>query len=126
MLESKNDKNVVNIFTKGSHHRNISVFMLLQNVFFKSPAMRTVSLNSHYLILMKNPRDRSQIRYLAQQLYPTNIKQLIEAYNDATKLPYTYIKVDCTPKTPDEFRLQARITPDPKSGLISPVIYKPK
>ncbi|CAG7816081.1 unnamed protein product, partial [Allacma fusca] len=39
---SKN-KAVVDLFTRGSHHRSISVFLLVQNFFF--PNMRTITLN---------------------------------------------------------------------------------
>ncbi|RWR99665.1 hypothetical protein B4U80_06778 [Leptotrombidium deliense] len=100
--------------------------MLLQNIFFKSPDMRTISLNAHYLVIMKNPRDRSQIRHLAMQLYPTNVNRLIEAYSDATGKPFSYIKVDCTALTPDEFRLQSRLTPEENNGVFAPVLYPPK
>jgi len=51
---------VADIFTKVSHHRNISILHLTQNLFHKNRHMRTISLNSHYLVLFKNPRDVSQ------------------------------------------------------------------
>ena len=49
--------------------------------------MRTISLNAHYLILFKNPRDASQINHLAKQMYPTKSKFMVEAYRDATLPP---------------------------------------
>ena len=45
---------VADIFTKISHHRNISVLHLTQNLFDKNKYARTISLNSHYLALFKN------------------------------------------------------------------------
>lgn len=63
------NKDVSDLFTKGSHHLNVSVIFILQNVFHQSPVMRNISLNSHYMILLKNPRDRAQVRHHAQQLY---------------------------------------------------------
>jgi len=56
-LTQESDGTVANLFTKGSHHRNISVIYLTQNLFHKNPRMRTISLNFHYMILFKNPRD---------------------------------------------------------------------
>jgi len=53
-LMQETDGTVANLFTKGSHHRNISVIYLTQNLFHKNPHMRTISLNSHYMILFKN------------------------------------------------------------------------
>ncbi len=47
--------------------------------------MRIISLNCHFMLLMKNPRDKAQIISLASQIYPNKSKFLIEAFNDATK-----------------------------------------
>ena len=109
---------IMDVFTKLSHHLNFSVILIVQNLFFNSPIMRTISLNSHYIILMKNPRDKSQIRVLAHQMYPGNNKFFIDSYNDATQEPYSYIRADLTPSTPDVYRLI--------SNFESPVIYRPK
>jgi len=48
---------VADILTKISHHRNISILHLTQNLFDKNKYARTISLNAHYLVLFKNPRD---------------------------------------------------------------------
>ena len=61
---------VANIFTNGSHHRNISVAFLVQNLFHKNKHIRTISLNAHYMVLFKNPRGASQFASLARQMYP--------------------------------------------------------
>ena len=65
---------------------------LTQNIFHKSA--RTKTLNSHYLALFKNPRDATQITYLARHMYPTKPKFMIETFADATKDPYIYLVVD--------------------------------
>ena len=57
--ESSTD--VSKIFTKCSHHRNISVFFITQNIFYKSKDSRTMSLNVHYIVAFNNPRDVTQI-----------------------------------------------------------------
>ena len=95
---------VTSLFTKGSHHRNISVVLLVQNLFFKGG--RTLSLNTHYLVFFKNPRDASSIDHLARQMFPGRVQYVREAYTDATSEPYGYLFVDFTPSTPDRFRLQ--------------------
>ena len=109
MNELGADNRLLNLFTKGSHHMNISVIFIVQNVFHQAKNMRGISLNCQYLILMKNPRDKSQIHCLARQLYPTKIKKFIKAFEDATKLPYTYLRIDLTPQTPEHLRLQTNI-----------------
>ena len=110
MTELGGNKNLANLFTKGSHHNNLSIFFIVQNLFHQGPQMRTISLNSHYMILMKNPRDKSQISHLARQLYPENMKFLIEAYNDATSQRYGYLVVDMKQDTPAKVRVRTRLT----------------
>ena len=80
----RDDNTLSKLFTQGSHHRNLSIFYLVQNLFDRGKNHRTVSLNSNLLVLFKNPRDKSQIRTLASQMYPGNSRFLVEAYEDAT------------------------------------------
>ena len=122
MTELANDKKLANLFTKGSHHKNISVIFISQNIFQQGTQMRTVSLNCHYIILMKNPRDRAQILRLASQIYPNRTKFFLEAYNDATKSEFGYIRIDLTQQTPEKLRLQTNIVPD-ANGKFSPIAY---
>jgi hypothetical protein len=69
MQEAGEDKTVSDLFTKGSHHKDLSVVMLVQNTFHQGKFMRTISLNAHYMVLFKNPRDAGQIRHLSAQLF---------------------------------------------------------
>ena len=41
-------KKIASLFTEKSHHRNLSVIYVVQNLFEKGPESRTVSLNAHY------------------------------------------------------------------------------
>jgi len=102
---------VANLFTKGSHHRNVSVMFLAQNLFPKNKFARTMSLNAHYMILFKNPRDASQFANLARQMYPKRSQFAVEAYKDATREPYSYLLVDLRPEQDDDLRLRTNIFP---------------
>ena len=73
--------------------------------------MRNISLNTHYIILFKNPRDSQQIFTLAQQMYPGNSHFLIEAHQDAAKKPHGYLFIDLKPKTKDQLRIRTGILP---------------
>ena len=73
-LMSETNQLVANMFTKISHHRNVTVVYLTQNVFDKNMYERMTSLNAHYLVLFKNPRDASQFATLARQMYPNASK----------------------------------------------------
>jgi len=71
-LMSEIDQNIENIFTKHSHHRNISVIFITQNLFQDNSHMRTMSRSASYVVVFKNPRDVNQISYLARQMFPKN------------------------------------------------------
>jgi len=110
-LMDETNASVTELFTKGSHHRNISVMYLVQNLFSKNKEHRTISLNSQYLILFKNPRDASQINSLAKQMYPTHAKYLQDAYKQAVAQPYGYLLLDLKQCTSDKIRVRTDIFP---------------
>ena len=112
MSETSSDKRVLNLFTKGSHHRNLSVIFLLQNLFHQGKINRTVSLNSHYLVLFKNPRDKMQVMTLAKQMYPGGTETFMRKYEEAVSRPYGYLLVDLKPNTPEKCRLRTNVLPD--------------
>ena len=70
MIDASKDKGIMNLFTRGSHHRNLSVIYIVQNLFHQGKGSRNISLNSDYLKLFKNPRDKLQILTLVKQMYP--------------------------------------------------------
>lgn len=92
------------MFTKMSHHRNISVILMLQNIFHQGKSMRDISVNAKYIVLFKNPRDSGQIQHLARQIYPNNPKFLIDAYHKATKRPHGYLVLDFAQNTEEKRR----------------------
>jgi len=110
-LMHETDERVANVFTKGSHHRNISVKYIAQNLFTNNKFARTMSLNARYMILFKNPRDATQFANLARQMYLKTSQFAIEAYKYATSAPYSYLLVDLRPEQEDELRLRANIFP---------------
>ena len=110
-LMSQVDDRVENIFTKLSHHKSVSVLFLTQNLFFKSRQARTISLNSHYIVVFKSARDAMQISNLARQMYPGNIKFMVEPFKDATSGTYGYLLVDMRPYTEETYWLRTNIFP---------------
>jgi len=70
-----------------------------------------MSLNAHYMVLFKNPRDVSQFANLARQMYPKSSKFAVEAYSDATREPYSYLLVDVRLEQDEELRLSTNIFP---------------
>ena len=95
----------MNIFTVGSHHRNISVLFLMQNIFQKGSHARTISTNCQYMVLFKNARDQSQIRTLAMQIFPTDWRDFLKYYNEETSKPYGHVILDFHPQTRSHQRI---------------------
>jgi len=110
-LLMETDDRVAKLFTKVSHHRNTSIVYITQNLFQQNKVNRTISLNAHYMVLFKNPRDVSQVTHLAKQMYPGHVKFMQEAFKDATEKPYGYLLVDLKPHTPESLRLRTDIFP---------------
>ena len=79
-----------------------------------------MSLNSHYLVLFKNPRDSLQITTLARQMYPGKSKFLLEAFQDATQKPHGYLLIDLKPETNDEERVRTDILDRQRQ-----IVYRP-
>ena len=119
-LQISADKRVISeLFTIKSHHANCSIIYLVQNLFDKDPRHRVVSLNSHYIVLFRNPRDRSQIQHLGKQMLSPQLIQF--AYKRATAQPHSYLLVDLKQNTPDFARFRASV--GPISDLVRAVIY---
>ena len=106
MEELAGDKKASTLFTRDMHHKNVTVFFVVQNLFKQGKSMRDVALNSQVIVLFKSPRDVQQIRALARQ---TGIKDLEKAYLEAIKDPYGYLVINLQPHTPDAIRLQTDI-----------------
>ena len=85
---------VLDLFTKGCHHKNISVIFITQNIFHEGQNHCDLSLNSNYIVLFENPRDRAQV------------------YIDACTPPYSYLLLDMKQDTLDEYRFRTNIFPD--------------
>ena len=119
-LMHETDDRVTKIFTKISHHMDVSVVYLTQNLFFGGKQNRTIGLNAHYLVLFRNPRDATQVAHLARQMYPGKSKFLIEAFKDATVKPYSYMLLDLKSETEDKFRVRANIFPDEENFVYVP------
>jgi adenylate kinase family enzyme len=109
--EVNKEHTIINqLFTKIARHREVTVLFLTQNLFHQGGKHRTRNLNTHYLVIFKNPRDQTVVDYIARQAYPNNRKFLIESFHDATNnKPHGYLFLDFTQQCPEEFRVQADI-----------------
>ena len=112
---------VAQLFTRVSHHKNVSVVYLTQNIFSNNKHNRTISLNTHHMILFKNVRDATQVHCLARQMFPKNSEAMMQGYKDATGKPYGYLLVDLTQSMDDRLRLRTKIFPDDTGEVFVPI-----
>ncbi len=124
MSKVGSDKELGEFFTEGSHHLNLSIIYIVQNLFDKGTQHRKVSLNTQYFVIFKNPRDSGQIRSMASQMYGKNSKFLVEVFDAATKEPYNYLVIDMRQDTPDAIRVRTHIFPFEKVLVYAPKNYK--
>ncbi len=103
---------VVRVFTQESHHHDITTVFLTQNLFPPNKHARTISLNTHYIVLFKNPRDCLGVQMLAQQAFPGRVPYVMDSFKQATEAPHGYLLLDFHPSTPDTCRLRSHILPN--------------
>jgi len=96
LLTDVYSKQVCELFTRGSQHRNLSVILITQNLFHQGRFCRDISLNANYIVAFKNVKDKKQFMFLSIQVYPEDSVGLYNAYLDATKEAYGYLVLDLT------------------------------
>lgn len=113
LQESKNSKDVTSMFTRAAHHKPCFIIFIMQNLFPPGKEARTRSLNVHYYTIFKNPRDKSQVEFLARQILPRNPKALIDVFEAATGKPHSYLFLDLTQECPDPYRFRGSLFEKP-------------
>ena len=109
---------ISDFFTKGAHHKNLSVIYICQNLFHNNRVQRTININSQYLILFKNPRDILQVQFLGRSILGRNSSEFESIYLHATSRAHGYLLVNLRQNTPDEFRFLTYVLHDhPKNSL---------
>lgn len=68
MSTASKDSRINELFTEGSHHKNLSVIAITQNLYYnKDPTQRR---NCPYMVLFNNPVDKQQILTLCSANVP--------------------------------------------------------
>lgn len=111
MTEMSKSTDAVNLFIRGSHHRNISVLFLVQNFFFKN--LRTLTMNSKYIVLMKNVRENGFASVLGRQMN-CGLKNITMdyAWKDTMSKRYGYLVIDYDQNQNDKCRFRSSLFPE--------------
>ena len=110
MDEGGNDKRVLDLFTKDSHHQGITVLYLCQDLFPNGKFAKTISRN--YIVAFKSPRDQLGIRNLLMQAFPTRWQDVLNMFRKVTERPFGYMLLDLHPASRDDQRILSHLLKD--------------
>ena len=97
------NKEVVEMFILGSHHKQLSLFYLTQNLFPNCNMNRTMSNNAHYYVLFHNQRNFRQVHTLAHQIYVgRDVQRITNAYKRASKQQRGFVVLSFAQGLPEE------------------------
>ena len=111
MEEEGQDKHVLDLFTKDSHHCNITVRYLTQELFPPGKFSTTINRNAHHIVVYKNPRDQTGIRTILLQVFSDLLRQVLRLFKRVTSRPFGYLMLDVHPASDDRYRLWSHLTP---------------
>ena len=109
MAEGGDDKELLDLFTKHSHHQNITVLYLCQDMFPPGKYAKSISRNAHYIIAFKNPRDQLGARNLLLQAFPTYWQDVMDVYQKVIERPFGYMVLDLHPASDDRIRVLSHL-----------------
>lgn len=117
---SSHTPQVMQLFTRKSHHANISVCLLTQNIFNKGKFTRDISLNATHIVLFKTPRDQQQYLYLFRQICPQQAASLAKIFKEISSEPHSYMFLDLTQSCHDLLRYKFNVFEPAYGSVICP------
>ena len=99
MNDLTKSQQLLHLFTRSSHHRRLSVILILQNIFLPSPIFKTLRDNCTYYGLTEHISDYQKVEILSRQLEGKNNKYFMESYEDCVSKPYRVFFVDLHPQS---------------------------
>ncbi len=118
MEQISKSRDVQNLFTRGSHHQNITVIYINQNFYCEGSCSRTINRNAHYIVLFECA-DLLQIEIFGKQM--GMCKPLVNAYMDAVSEDYGYLVVDRSPSRNRLHQLRTKVFKEDTT-----IVYVPK
>ena len=109
MQEAANNKNLTKLFTKQSHHWNVSIVLILQDLYYSGSERKTFFRNAQYLVLFSSPLDKSTVYAVAHRIMPKRVQSFLKVFEMATHRPFGYLYIDGAQNTPTDARLRTDI-----------------
>nr|CAD2198364.1 unnamed protein product [Meloidogyne enterolobii] len=116
LLLSIEEKYLSELFTKKSHHQNFGIVFVTQNLFEKK--IKVARQNAQYIVIMRSPNSVLAVRNIGVQLFPRQLDYFLDAYRQATKIPYGYMLIDMHASSDSNLRLRTNIFKDDEEKII--------
>lgn len=118
MEQCTNNSLITDFFTKKSHHQDVSVIFITQNLFHKGKERITFMKNATYLVIFNAPLDSSEAFALARRIMPRKPKIFMDIYAHAVEKPHGYLFIDGHQETPKEAIYRTNIFDNVQKVLI--------
>lgn len=108
------NKVMLNLFISASHHKNISVLLLIQSLHLRTQLSRTIGLQTDVFVFFNNWRDKLDIKLFSKQVHPETPNFILDSYIKAlTFREYGYLVVNLQHKIKNpDFRVATGIFPE--------------
>ena len=117
-LMHNSDKRVEHFFHTYLSSQKSSCFFIVRNLTSQGQGHRNCSQNASYIIVFHN-REIEDFSIIAQQMFPSRKKYLLDSYNDAC----SNLLIDLRADTPDHLRLRGRILDSDTQDVYLPKDY---
>ena len=120
MTECTQNLEVTQLFCREGHHNNVSIILIMQDLFCSGTQRKTILKNAHYLCLFKSPLDMRSLFSIGQRIMPGFIREFLAIFEDATRKKHGYLFIDGKQTTPSNARLRTDIFGDfPKNYTLN-------
>ena len=111
MEQTARSEQVLNLFIKDCHHRNISLILCMQDIFFGSGGFRKTFLrNANYLALFSSPMDMGVVDAIARKVMPRRLTLFFRIFESATSSEdYGHLFISGHPKTHPRIKFRSRL-----------------
>ena len=100
MAECGNSKLITEFFTKRTHHENVSVIFITQNLYSEGKERKNFAKNATYLCVFNSPLDQTVGFSLARSLMPHNHRCFVNIFSHAVTKAHGYLFIDGHQESP--------------------------
>ena len=97
---------ITDLFCNKLQHLGLSVILMIQNLFYHGKERTTLVRCAQYLVIFKNPMDKTIPLSLAQKLMPMHKSAFMDMFERATQRAHGYLFCDGKQDTPENARFR--------------------